>query len=206
VESSISYAATIRGLFMVILPLILIIFGFLLIGSGRCSQQTDVLEVSGRAVGMKPLREAEGVNLNWVWNGGGFELCTKDETFALLRLSSYPALASSAEGTWEVSGGGFCSYKCVVRTVDGQKEIAWFMIPWLFNRRTIHFSNGRKYIWVRRFLVLSGSKYKITTTNRITLLRVNSRSVSITPAGRDVPELTLLAIIGAYCDEDSSGD
>ncbi|MGE5221694.1 MAG: hypothetical protein ACM3PY_04605 [Omnitrophica WOR_2 bacterium] len=165
---------------------------------------------------MENLRMAIGNEIEWIQpkiNQRSYVLCTGDTVFASLRFeTSFGSLASAeaADGSWTFKRVGFFKTHVTVRRAGEETDLAVYTPNWFGTEGAIQFTGGRSYtwkpanFWATQYQIQDSLEKVVLTyksgkehSNLPDLFKVQAR-VEIDPAYENIPEISLLVLLGWY--------
>lgn len=165
---------------------------------------------------MENLRMAIGNELEWIQpkiNQRSYVLCSDETVFASLAFKkSFGSLASAeaVDGNWTFKRVGFFKARVTVRHPGEETDLAVYTPNWSGTEGNIQFTGGRSYAW--KTANFWATQYQILDSLGIPILKFQSGKdhsklpdlfkmqarVEISPAYENLPELSLLVLLGWY--------
>jgi hypothetical protein len=158
---------------------------------------------------MKAIEDVDPGLLRWVRSHVDrheYDLEAGDDVIATLRWQKPVgslAEAKSSQGEWTLKRSGFLSPSLVVRDSKSGADLAHLFAH--FNHSTVRLPNGARYEWNRTGLMVPGWHFRDVRGQEVVSfeptrehLRLEGGLLTVLPAARSLPELTLLLILGWY--------
>jgi hypothetical protein len=158
---------------------------------------------------MKKIRDLIGRELKWVQPHAtkmDFELKDGEEIAATLHFRSLFgsfATAESADGTWTFKRIGFFQTKATVRALDSETDLGVFKNNTWRDGGTLELPDGRKYpadtnFWATKYSLKTEAGEPLIGFQKIGGVLHMSSTVHIHEAGRQIPELPWMTLLGWY--------
>ena len=154
---------------------------------------------------MLSLRDGPDSNLVWlpVTRGDRYVLCSRaggDSYATLTREHGSVIAGESAEGSWTFRREGFHRVRVTTRTPDGEQEFGTFYLG-REGEGLLETIGGNCWTWLLRGFWRQEHEFLHTEREPVVSVRPDIRGtiqVSVTRATQSLPELPLLAMLGAY--------
>ncbi len=159
---------------------------------------------------MKAIHEVDGAGLQWevsCANKRAFELREGAETVASLTFQkSWGTLAigETADGQWTFKRVGFLPPTITMRAAGSDENLAEFRPDRIGSSAEVEFASGSRFQWCHD--KEQGHKWTMASADGAPLLHFKAHTwiygepiqLEIEAAARELPELTLLVLLGEY--------
>lgn len=165
---------------------------------------------------MKPLKTISTEYPSWIQPKTIqqiYELRTKDDLYGTLifpKTFGSLAEAESSEGKWTFKRVGFFNTRITVRELGAENDIAVFKPKWTGNAGIVEMANGKIYNWQSSNFWSTKVDFIDANGNAVVTFRSGvdepklkdwfktQARVEVSEFGRDLPELSILVMLGWY--------